>query len=137
MGEEKRIVVVLNKAYELNEMVSALGHVCAGLGASSGAESMSLVDYQDANGCRYPNVSDWSLIVLRGGGAQLRTFWGSLETFDRPRSAYTHTMFSGGSKAQQEATLVTPTDAIEIVAVATLGSRDELDHLTKKFSLWR
>lgn len=137
MNAEMRIVVVLNKAYALERLTSALGHVCAGLGASQGRESMSLVEYRDQGGQTYPNISDYSVIILRGGAGQIRTFWDAIKGFDRPRAAYTSTMFEGGSTVQQAVTLTTPTADVELIAVATLGTREELDHLTKKFSLWR
>lgn len=137
MIDEKRVIIVLNKAYEVSQLVSALAHVSAGLGASLGRQDMSLVDYEDAQGLVYPNVSDWSIIVLRGGSGQMRTYWDALTTFRFPQVAYTQTMFTGGSVAQQEATRSTATQEIELVAIATLGTRGQLDHLTKKFSLWR
>jgi hypothetical protein len=136
VSDDKRVIVVLNRSHELTPMLSAIGHVCAGLGASQGADALSLVTYVDATGTEYPSISDWSVVILKGRGGQLRTLFNDLRGRDLPAVAYTETMFSGGSQAQQASTRAVATEELALVAVASIGTREQLDPLTKKFSVW-
>src|SRR5947209_5843196 len=124
---DKKFVVVLNKRHEANELLSALGHVAVGVaGGRPNPDDLSLVTYIDADGVEYPDVSDWPFIVLRGGGGQMATFRNRLRDRGLPAVAYLSTMRTGGSEAQQELTARTRTEDLEVVAVATFGSREEI-----------
>ena len=134
---DNKFVVVLNKRHEASELLSALGHVAVGLGGSMPSDAdPSLVTYVDADGTEYPNISDWPFIVLRGKGGQMAMFRDRLGELGLPAVAYLHTMRTGGSKAQQERTRQTAAEDIEVLAVATFGPRDQIDPLTKRFSVW-
>ncbi len=133
-----KFVIVLNKRRELSEMLSGIGHVAFGLGGSYQPSSdLSLVTYIDADGTEYPSISDWSVVVLRGGSGQMKNLKSALETEGLPCTAYLDTMLSGGSEAQQEQTKQTAAEEIEFLALATFGEASRLDPLTKKFSVWR
>lgn len=135
---DAKFVVVLNKRYEAAQLLSAIGHVTVGLaGSASNGEDLSLVDYRDADGGVYRSISDWPFIVLRGGGGQIATCRQRLEQAGLPAIAYLDTMIVGGSEAQQKKTQETPTEQLEIMALATFGERSEIDPLTKRFSVWR
>lgn len=134
--EARKMVVVLNKRFELAQMMSAIGHVSVGLGASQPVAELSLVAYKDSDGDVYPNISDWSFVVLRAGSGQLRTLKAALDQAGRPAVCYTDTMFAGGSDAQQEATSGKSTNDVEIVALATFGPVEVINNFTRKFSVW-
>lgn len=132
-----KFVVVLNKRFEASELLSATGHVTAGLvGRYGDRNEMSFVEYEDAAGGSYEPVSDWPFIVLRGKAGQIATFRNALEPLGLPAVAYLSTMVSGGSAVQQARTRETDPADLEILALATFGERDQLDPLTKRFSLW-
>lgn len=135
---DAKFVTVLNKRFEANQLLSALGHVTAGLvGQHGDVAQMSFVTYQDADGGTYEPVSDWPFIVLRGKAGQIATFRTNLTELGLPAVVYLNTMISGGSEAQQAKTRQTPAAELEILALATFGERGEIDALTKRFSVWQ
>jgi hypothetical protein len=134
----KKFVVVLNKSCTADQLLSALGHVSAGIGANSAErESMEFVVYRDADGAAYPNISAWPFIVLRGNGSGLKRFRADLIEAGLDYACYLDTMISGGSDAQVEATSGKTSEALEILALATFGDAEKIDPLTKRFSLWK
>lgn len=134
----KKFVVVLNKSYAADQLLSALGHVTAGLAANSPErEAMGFVVYRDAQGEAYPNISEWPFIVLRGNGSGIKRFRADLIAADLSYSCYLDTMISGGSAAQVAATATQNSDNLQILALATFGDAAKIDPLTKKFSLWK
>jgi hypothetical protein len=119
-------------------MLSGIGHVAIGLGGSyQPPEDLSLVTYVDADGTEYPSISDWSVVILRGGSGQMKNLKKDLEAESLPCVTYLDSMLSGGSQVQQERTRETSAEDIEILALATFGEVSQLDPLTKKFSVWR
>lgn len=138
MPTPHKFVIVLNKRRELPEMLSGIGHVAFGLGGSyQPPDALSLITYVDADSTEYPSISDWSVVVLRGGSGQMKNLKTALEAEGLPCVTYLDTMLSGGSQAQQERTRETQGEDIELLALATFGEVSQLDPLTKKFSVWR
>jgi hypothetical protein len=137
MPAPHKFVIVLNKKQDISRLLSAIGHVAIGIAGSQSSDELSLVTYVDADGGQYPSVSDWSVVVLRGGAGQLKNLRRDLEAEDLPCVAYLDTMLAGGSEAQQAKTRDRPGEDIEILALATFGEVTRLDPLTKKFSVWR
>jgi hypothetical protein len=135
---DAKFVTVLNKRFEADQLLSALGHVTAGLvGEYGDIPQMSFVAYEDADGGRYEPVSDWPFIVLRGKAGQIATFRTNLTELGLPAVVYLNTMVSGGSEAQQVKTRETSAAELEILALATFGERSQIDALTKRFSVWQ
>jgi len=136
---DKKFVVVLNRSHELARLTSGLGHVTAGLAASlsENRADLSFVEYQSSDEQRFPWISDWSFIVLKGRGGQMKTFRDSLLEQGLPCVVYLDTMLTGGSQAQQKATQERSLEELEFLAVATFGDRGAIDALTKKFSVWQ
>jgi hypothetical protein len=135
---DAKFVVVLNKNYEAPQLLSAIGHVTAGMvGNYPTVDDMSFVAYEDKSGSKYAPVSDWPFIVLRGKAGQIAAFRERLLEQDLPAVAYLDTMITGGSQVQQEKTRETLPDQLEILALATFGARSEIDPLTKRFSVWQ
>jgi hypothetical protein len=139
VSADRKFVVVLNKGYELAQLASGLGHVTAGLVASRQGrlDGLSFAEYKSADGEVYPWISDWPVILLRGGAGQLATLRSNLRSRDLPCVTYLDTMLSGGSTAQQQATAERPASRLVPLMVGTFGDRAVLDELTRKFSLWR
>jgi hypothetical protein len=139
LEKDNKFVVVLNRSYELPQLVSGLGHVTAGLVASlsKDLEELSFVTYETADGVAYPWISDWPFIILKARGGQLQTLRETLAFRDMPHSTYLETMLTGGSAHQQKITKEQNAAEIPLLALATFGDRTTLDELTKKFSLWR
>jgi hypothetical protein len=133
-----KFVAVLNKSFEASQLLSALGHISAGLvGQTEDKSGMSFVEYQDKSNQRYPSISECPFIILRGTGGRIKTFREDLINSGIKYSCYLDTMVSGGSDAQREATSQKNYDDINILALATFGPSSLIDPMTKKFSLWR
>lgn len=139
MEKDNKFVVVLNRSYELPQLVSGIGHVTAGLVASlsKDLDELSFVEYQTADGETYPWISDWPFIILKARGGQLQTLRETLKFRQLPHSTYLDTMLTGGSAHQQKITRERNASEVAVLAVATFGDRTTIDELTKKFSLWR
>lgn len=139
MTPPRKFVIVLNKRQELPRLLSAIGHVAIGVagGDHHSPSDLSLVTYMDADGQQYPSISDWSVVVLRGGSGQMKNLKSSLEAEGLPCVVYLDTMLTGGSEAQQAKTKETKGEDVEILALATFGEISQLDPLTKKFSVWQ
>jgi len=134
----KKFVVVVNKSHEINTLLSAIGHVTAGLsGNTSQSDDMNFIAYVDSEGNSYPNISEWPFIVLKTNGGKLKTFRDNLIESEIPYSCYLDTMLSGGSEVQVEETSKKKKDDLTILALATFGDTDKINELTKKFSLYR
>ena len=134
----RKFVVVLNKDYQADQLLSALGHVAIGLGANSpDRASMEFVHYRDADGNIYPNISAWPVIALRGNAGRIKRLRAELIHAGIDYACYLDTMISGGSDAQIEATESKNGEELTIMALATFAEVATIDPLTKRFSLWR
>jgi hypothetical protein len=134
----QKFVVVLNKSHDVARLLSALGHVSAGVAGNSGlTNEMKFVTYIDKSGQTYPNISEWSFVVLRGKGSHIKKFREELIAKQMKYSCYLDTMLSGGSQVQQAATKERSPEELELLALATFGDAAIIDSLTKRFSVWR
>jgi hypothetical protein len=133
-----KFVVAMNRKYQADQLLSALGHVSAGMAANAERkEAMDFVTYRDADGGTYPNISAWPFIVLKGNGGALKRLRSELIDHGIDYACYLDTMISGGSDAQRQATNDRKSEDIKILAIAMFGDAEQIDPLTKKFSLWR
>lgn len=98
---------------------------------------MAFLEYKSADGEVFPWISDHSFVVLKGRGGQMKTFRQSLVERDLPCVSYLDTMLEGGTEVEMAATAARVADELEVLAVATFGDREEIDVLTKKFSLYQ
>jgi hypothetical protein len=135
----KKVVVALNKSYDLARLTSGLGHVTLGLAASlgTGVGDLDFKTYASKDGAAFPWISNWSFVVLRGRGGQLRTLRQGLLDAGLPCVAYLDTMLEGGTDAEMAATAARTQDELDLLAVATFGEVDALQPLTGKLSVWR
>jgi hypothetical protein len=135
-ASSKKSVVVLNRSHELSRLTSGLGHVTAGLAASltKAGEDLGLLNYESADGQEFPSISDYSFIVLKGRGGQMKTFHTALKERRLPCVTYLDTMLDGGTAVEMAAT---KQRSFEELAVATFGDAELINALTKKFSLWQ
>lgn len=135
----KKIVVALNKSYDLPRLASGLGHVALGLAASlgDGVGDLEFKTYVAMDGASFPWISNWPFVVLKGRGGQLRTLRSGLTDAGLPCVTYLDTMLEGGTEVEMAATASRTQDDLEVLAVATFGEASTLQPLTGKLSLWR
>jgi hypothetical protein len=134
-----KFVAVLNKKVPVGTAMNALAHAAAGLSASyDQPELMRFDDYQDKDDGVHPAISDNPFIILRADNSnKLRTLREQALAAGIHCNDFTSTMTSGTFVEQQERTKATPEAELEYYAVCLFGEIEQLNALTKKFSLWR
>jgi hypothetical protein len=143
MIEEKllthKFVAVLNKKTPEGQVMNALGHMAAGLvGSYPEVAEMRFDSYIDKDGGVHKSISDNPFIILRAdNGNQIRTLRENLVASGIHFVDFTSTMTVGTYVEQKERTSQTPEAELEYFGVCAFGSIQDLNMLTKKFSLWR
>lgn len=135
-----KFVVVVNKKLEPGVAMNATAHLCLSLMAQAGNEQrkiMHFIDYIDADNAVYPSISGLSLIVLRGKEGHMKKFIAAAKEKDMITSAFIKTMTGDTYKEQLEQTKATETEDIVYYGVAAFGPKEEMDTMTKKFSLYQ
>lgn len=134
-----KFVAVLNKKIPAGNLMNALGHITAGFAAAYPDQAaLRFDDYVDADGNSHPHVSDNPFIILQADNSnKIRTFRQTLSDNGLPFVDFTGTMTEGTYADQQERTKRTPEAELEYYAIVTFGEIEQLNALTKKFSLWR
>lgn len=134
-----KFVVVLNKKIPVGNLMNALRHMAAGLaGSYPNVSELRFNDYFDKNGGKHPSISDNPFIILSADNSnQIRTLRNALREAKISFTDFTSTMTVGTYKEQQEKTKQTPELELEYYGICFFGSKEVLNALTKKFSLWK
>ena len=135
----KKFVAVLNKKVEIGRAMNALGHMAAGLaGSYPDRYALALDNYIDNDGGEHKNISDHPFIVLRADNSnQIRTLRNTLIEKGIYFVDFTNTMIEGTFQEQKDRTKQTPEAELEYYGICFFGEKEQLDSVTKKFSLWR
>lgn len=138
----KKFVAVVSKKVPAGNAMNAVGHMAAGLSALCAEQGMTsdmrFNDYVDKDGNAHKSISDNPFIVLRADNSnQLRTFRNAVIEAGLPVTDFTESMTVGTYAEQHERTGQTAESDLEYWGVCTFGSAEQLQALTKKFSLWR
>lgn len=133
-----KFVAVLNKKAELPRLVNALGHLSAGLTAQHGdIDEMKFLNYTDADGGLHPGISHYPFIVLAArNGNQIRTLRQAAIEGGISYCDFIDTMLGESAEDQLQRTSTTPEESLTYLAIALFGSAEQLDPLTRKFSLF-
>jgi len=134
-----KFVAVLNKKIPAGKLMNALGHMTAGFAASySDQAALRFDNYADADGNDHPHISDNPYIVLQADNSnKIRTFRPSLIEANIPFVDFTSTMTEGTYFEQQERTKAAHEADLEYYGIVTFGEIEQLNGMTRKFSLWR
>jgi hypothetical protein len=134
-----KFVAVLNKKAELPRLVNALGHLSAGLAAQHGnIDEMKFLNYKDADGGLHPGISYYPFIVLAArNGNQIRTLRQAAIEGGVSCCDFVDTMLGESAEDQLHRTSSTPEENLTYLAITLFGSAEQLDPLTRKFSLFR
>jgi hypothetical protein len=132
----RKFVAVLNKKIEAGKAMNALAHMTVGLVDSYPNEEMSVINYADKDGGNH-FASKCPYIILRADNSnKIRTLRNALIEKGIPFASFTSAMTIGGWEEQVEKSKATPEPELEYYGICMLGEKNELDELTKKFSLW-
>jgi len=119
--------------------MNALGHMVAGLAASyQNKEEMRFDSYFDKDGGNHKSISDNPFIVLEADNSnKIRTLRIVLIEKNIHFVDFTSTMTVGTYLEQQQRTKETPEAELEYYGICLFGEINQINELTRKFSLWR
>lgn len=134
-----KYIAVLNKKMPLTSQMNALAHSSLGMPFMKNLPQETFSTFTDKEGTNTSVLTDYPFIILSAkNGNQLRNFHQQLVAANIPCNAFFSNMIDGGTVAEQIATVKQSTlDELEYVAVIAYGSNNDLNPLTKKFSLYR
>jgi hypothetical protein len=134
----KRFIAILNRKIEIGKLMNALGHMTAGLaGGYVDPNELCLLQYEDKDGNKHPNISHFPFIVLKADNSnKIRTV--RVEAVKRgiKFTDFTSTMTVGTSAEQQELTKNTTESELEYYGICLFGNTEELSEFTGRFSLF-
>lgn len=135
---QNKLVAVVNKQIEMGVAMNALAHMCLGFGAHMGAEELHLMDYKNADGFIYPNISKMPFIILREKNSnKIANLLMKAKESGIQYSVFTNTMTEGTWEDQKARTLATKPEEIIFYGIVLYGPKEIVTEMTKKLSLWR
>ena len=135
---QNKLVAVVNKQIEMGVAMNALAHMCLGFGAHMGAEELHLMDYKNADGFIYPNISKMPFIILREKNSNkiANLLMKAKEAGDSIFGV--HQYHDRRHWEDQKArTLATKPEEIIFYGIVLFGPKEIVTEMTKKLSLWR
>ncbi len=132
---KNKLVAVMNQSLEPGVAMNALAHMCIGFGAKLGAEELQLIDYIDAEGNAYPNISKMPFIILKASSNKLRSLRLAAIQEGMAFAAFTDTMTVGTWEDQISKTKQTPEADLNYFGIVLYGDWQKVTEFTRKFSL--
>ena len=137
MSFTHKLVAIINKDLPSGVALNALGHMTIGLGTTLNASALHLNDYRDKEGNTYPNISQMPFIILRGKSGEIRKTVKAAKEANIAHGVFLNTMTGGTYQEQLANTAATPEEQLIYYGCVLFGPFEEVNALTKKFSLWR
>lgn len=135
---QNKLVAVLNKQIETGVLMNALAHMSLGFGAHMGPTDLHLMDYKNAEGFIYPNISKMPFIILREKNSnKIASLLMQAKEAGIQYSVFTNTMTEGTWADQEARTLATKSEEIIFYGMILFGPKEIVTEMTKKLSLWR
>jgi hypothetical protein len=134
-----KFIAVLNKKIPIGNLMNAVGHMAAGIvGSYPELQQMRFGTYTDKDGNDHKSISDNPFIILQSDNSnQIRTLRKALVENNIHFVDFTDTMTVGTYKEQQDRTRETLEEQLEYYGICMFGEIEQINTLTKKFSLWR
>lgn len=136
-----KFVIVLNEKTPIGNLISAAAQITMSLykrAPEEVREQMNFKTFHDADNNEHADLSLCSVVILKGKDSQLKTLRAMAKEQKILCSAFTHTMtFEGISEDLHEKTKKMKEEELTYFGVGLFGSKDEINLLTKKFSLWK
>lgn len=135
---QNKLVAVVNKQIETGIVMNALAHMCLGFGAHTGSAKLHLMDYKNAEGGVYPNISKMPFIILREKNSnKIGNLLLKAQEAGIQYTVFTNTMTEGTWEDQEARTLATKPEEIIFYGIVLFGPKEIVTEMTKKLSLWR
>jgi len=139
-GATHKFVTVLNEKSATGKLLSATGQLAVSLlydATQIQRTDMSFVPLFNQNNSKLITLSTCSFVVLKGTASQLLTLYTKAHELGLLSAIFTSTMSFNG--IQEDLILKTadvPLDQVEPYGVSLFGKIEELNPLTKKFSVF-
>ena len=135
---QHKLVAVVNKKIETGTLMNALAHMCLGFGSHTGPTELHLMDYKNAEGFVYPNISKMPFIILKEDNSnKIAKLLMEVKEAGIQYSVFTNTMTEGTWEDQEARTLATKSEEIVYYGIVLFGPKEIVTNLTKKLSLFR
>ena len=141
--QEIKIVTVLNKQIEIGRAINASVHSMFGLHSKMATQTQEAKlwadfrEFNDADGNVHDCVSGRSLIVLKAKSQELRKFRRNLIEAGILYTAFHNCMTEGSTMEQVVRSNATREEDLVYYAISVIGVKEEVDKLTKRFSLFK
>lgn len=136
-----KFVIVLNEKSPIGKLLSATGQLALSLYHNATEEernTMSMIPFFNPNKSSLITLSMCSFVVLKGTASQLLTLHSKANEESLLSAIFTSTMsYNGIEEDLIEKTVQTPLDQTEPYGVGLFGRIEELNPLTKKFSVFK
>ncbi len=136
-----KFVAVINKDIELPGVaMNVVAHLSAGLVGSAPAElkdKMTFIDFTDKDASTHPSISALSLIVLRGKNGEIARLKEEATANNIHFVDFLESMTGDTYKEQLERTATLSKEALRFYGIMLFATKESLQPLTKKFSMWR
>ena len=136
-----KFMIILNEKAPPGKLLSATGQIAMSLYSNATKEqqvSMSFVPFLSPSGDNLITVSTCSFVVLKGTANHIVTLYAKTTEQNLLSAIFTSTMsFNGIEEDLILKTASTPLDQTEPYGVGIFGSIDEINPLTKKFSVFK
>jgi hypothetical protein len=141
VGATHKFVIVLNEKSPVGKLLSATGQIAMSLYCNATREQqteMSFVPFFNPSRQSLITVSTCSFVVLKGTADQLLSLYAAASGQDLLSAIFTSTMsFNGIEEDLIQKTSTTPLDQTEPYGVGLFGKLEEINPLTKKFSVFK
>lgn len=137
-NNDRKFVAVINRKHTLPVVLNALAHAAFGL-SGQGAHVGRLLDYPNHATGFLARVDESPFIILEAKNSdQLQML--AMAAMDRARLAYnvfTTSMIGRSADSQIASTRDAMGDELDFVVVVLFGLRENVEPLTKRFSLFK
>ncbi len=135
---QNKLVAIVNKQIETGIVMNAVAHMCLGFGAHMGSTDLHLMDFKNAEGFVYPNISKMPFIILREKNSnKIANLLMKAKEAGLQYSAFTNTMTEGTWEDQKTRTLAAKQEEIIFYGLVLFGPQEIVTELTKKLSLYK
>jgi hypothetical protein len=136
-----KFVIVLNEKSPPGKLLSATGQLAMSLYLSASEKQrihMSFIPFLSPSNSSLITVSTCSFVILKGNANQLLALYAKSTEQKLLSAIFTSTMsFNGIEEDLIQKTAITPLDQTEPYGVGIFGSIEDINPLTKKFSIFK
>lgn len=137
-NNEKKFVAVINRRHTLAVILNALAHAAYGM-SGKGASLGNLLEYKNTATGFVAKIDEHPFIILEAkNSTQVQAVMArAMELPSLSYNVFTTSMLATSADAQLKATLDSTEESLDFVLAVLFGTREDLEPITKRFSLFR